>query len=156
MPLAIHRPAPRPRRRGPIRMRETVESVAWSSSDHRVRNFGDNPVTRCRKYMPRKAPFSKGRHRPQATLDLSLRTRPLHRAQVSRFRTTSLGRIEIRPSVPPGFDTLCIFYVDGKAFRQGVPVGHPAISVHRCFDTPYALAPYQDYWPKVTSQYKTQ
>lgn len=135
-------------------MRETVESFAWSLTDHRVRNFGDNPVTRCRTHPPRRASFPKGRRRPQTKLDLSLRTRPLRWVQVSRLRTTSLGRIGIRPSIPPGSDTLGVSYMGGKAFQQGVPVGHPTNSIHRCFDTLYALASYQDYWPNVASQVK--
>ena len=118
--------------------------------------FRGKPVARCRTHTPRKAPFPKGRRRPQATLDLSLRTRPLRRVQVSRLRTTSLGRLRIRPSVPPGFDTLGVSYMGGKAFRQSVPFGHPTVSIHRCFDTLYALASCQDHWPKVASQDKTQ
>ena len=118
--------------------------------------FRGKPVARCRTHTPRKASFPKGRRRPQATLDLSLRTRPLRRVQVSRLRTTSLGRIRIRPSVPPGFDTLGVSYMGGKVFRQSVPFGHLTVAIHRCFHTLYALASCQDHWPKVASQDKTQ
>ncbi len=95
--LAIHRPAPRLLRRSLIRMPETVEPVARSSTNHRVRDFGDNPMTRRRKCAPRKAPFPKGLRRPQATAASPLRTRPLHRIQVPRWRAFSSGSIGKRP-----------------------------------------------------------
>ncbi len=133
MPLAIHRPAPRLRRRSPIRMPETGEPVARSSTNHRVRDFGDNPMTRRRKLAPRKAPFPKGLRRPRAAAVSPLRTRPLRRVQVSRWRAFSSGRIEKRPSAPPGSDTLGISSPGGKTFWHSAPVGHQAKSVHRCF-----------------------
>lgn len=92
------------------------------------------------KIYARKALFPKVHRRPQVTLDLSLRTRPLRRVQVSRLRTTSVGRFGIRPSVPPGFDTFGVSYMGGKAFRHSAPADTPAILEHSCFYTPYALA----------------
>ncbi len=133
VPLAIHRPAPRLRRRSPIRMPETGEPVARSSTNHRVRDFGDNPMTPRRKHAPRKAPFPKDLRRPRAPSVSSLRTRPLRRVQVSCWRAFSSGRLGNSPSAPPGSDALGVPSPGGKTFRQSVPAGHQANSAHRCF-----------------------
>ena len=54
VPLAIHRPAPRLRRRSPIRMPETLRTRRTILDHHHARDFGDNPMTRSRNVTPRK------------------------------------------------------------------------------------------------------
>ena len=137
-------------------MPETVESVAWSSTNHRVRDFGENPMTRRRQHAPGKAPFPKDLRCPRAPSVSSLRTRPLRRIQVSRWRAFSSGRLEKHPSAPPGFDALG---VPSKAERRFGKAHLMAIRPNRytdAFDAPYALASDQDYWPSFVPQDKTQ
>ncbi len=154
-PLAIHRPAPRLRRRSPVRMPETGVPVARPSTNHRVRDFGDNLMTRRRKHAPRKAPFPIDRRRPQAPAVSPLRTRPLRRVQVSRWRAFSSGRFGKRPSAPPGCDALG---VPSRAERRFGRAYRLAIWPNRytgAFNAPYALTFDQVYWPSFVPQDKT-
>ena len=116
--------------------RKPIEPVARSSTNHRVRDFGDNPMTRHRKEPPRKAPFPKDLRRPWATAVSTSRTCPLRRAQVPSWRAFSSGSPGKRPSAPPGCDALGAPSPGGKTFQRRAPAGRRAESAHRCFRRP--------------------
>ena len=59
VPLANHRPAPRLRRRSQMRMPETGEPVAWSSTTHRVMGFRGKPHDATPKTCAPKGAISK-------------------------------------------------------------------------------------------------